>query len=274
MDLAHGHTEAVCLACEVATDLVGVQVGLGEEVPRTDQRQVPPVAGGAEELLEHRQVVLSRLDPAVQVGDVGVAVLRQRAVDLDVGVTTRRDFAEHLHQAVVAERDGGVALLAAKQGRVRPGVEVVAGDPVEGDAAVLVRRLRRRLGERVEVDRHRLAVVHSVVAVHLAEVLVEVWPEVRVPDAALLGVVVRQRHLVALGGGLGAALVGVLDGDDVDGHRGRTGEGADALDVDHVVLTALAGEPARLGQVGRHRGVVGHLAAASGSGAGAGSRIQ
>ena len=44
------------LAGEVAAHLVGVQVGLGEQVADAGQGEVPAVAGRAQELLEHRQV--------------------------------------------------------------------------------------------------------------------------------------------------------------------------------------------------------------------------
>ena len=51
-----GLAEPVGLAGEVAADLVGVQVGLGVQVADADLGQLPPVAGGLEELLQHRQV--------------------------------------------------------------------------------------------------------------------------------------------------------------------------------------------------------------------------
>ena len=64
VDLAHRDPEAVGLAGEVAADLVGVQVGLREQVAGTGQGQLPAVAGGAQELLQHRE--LDRLpSPAV-----------------------------------------------------------------------------------------------------------------------------------------------------------------------------------------------------------------
>ena len=58
--LRGGHAEPVRLAGEVAADLVGVQVGLGVQVADADLGQLPAVGGGAEELLQHRQV-----DPVV-----------------------------------------------------------------------------------------------------------------------------------------------------------------------------------------------------------------
>ena len=56
MHLRGRQAEPVGLAGEVAADLVGVQVGLGEQVADAGQREVPAVAGGAQELLEHRQL--------------------------------------------------------------------------------------------------------------------------------------------------------------------------------------------------------------------------
>ena len=54
--LRGGQAEPLGLAGEVAADLVGVQVGLGEQVAHAGQREVPAVAGGAQELLEHREL--------------------------------------------------------------------------------------------------------------------------------------------------------------------------------------------------------------------------
>ena len=48
------------LGGEVAADLVGVEVGLGEQVAHAGQRGVPAVGGGAQELLEHRQLQRAR----------------------------------------------------------------------------------------------------------------------------------------------------------------------------------------------------------------------
>ena len=66
VDLAHGGAEPVGLAGEVAAHLVGVQVGLGEEVAGAGQGQVPAVAGGAQELLEHRQGAGRRPPASIQ----------------------------------------------------------------------------------------------------------------------------------------------------------------------------------------------------------------
>ena len=54
--LGQGDAEPCRLTGEVAADLVGVEVGLGEEVADAGQGQVPAVGGGAEELLEHREL--------------------------------------------------------------------------------------------------------------------------------------------------------------------------------------------------------------------------
>ena len=76
------------LAREVAADLVGVQVGLGEQVAHAGQREVPAVARGPQELLEHREldrvgvgvgVGAGQLEPAVEGGDVVAALLGEGA---------------------------------------------------------------------------------------------------------------------------------------------------------------------------------------------------
>ena len=171
------------------------------------------------------------------------------------GLRPGRHLAEDLEQAVLAERDRGVALLAAEERRVRLGVEVVAADPVERQPAVLAGRVDRGRREGVEVDSHRLPVVHGVVGVRETEVVVGVRADVGVTDPLLLLGVVRKRHLVAL---LDPAS-GIADGEDVDGHGRRTGQRRDALDVDHVVVPALAGEPPGTGKVLRHLRVLAHV---------------
>ena len=117
--VGHGAAEALRLAGEVAAHLVGVQVGLGEQVAHAGQGEVPAVGGRAQELLDHPEVVLAGLDPAVEGRDVVVLGLGEHLVDLDVGVAARSHLAEDLEQAVLAERDRGVALLAAEERRVR-----------------------------------------------------------------------------------------------------------------------------------------------------------
>ena len=67
--LAQRLAEPGGLAGEVAAGLVGVQVGLGEEVAGAGEREVPAVAGGAQELLEHREL---HGRAAAVVGVVGV----------------------------------------------------------------------------------------------------------------------------------------------------------------------------------------------------------
>ena len=72
------HAEPGRLPGEVAAHLVGVQVGLGEEVADAGEGELPAVAGGAEELLEHRELerppsavdVVLDLQPAVERRDV------------------------------------------------------------------------------------------------------------------------------------------------------------------------------------------------------------
>ena len=89
-------------------DLVGVQVGLGEQVAHAGQRELPAVARGAQELLQHRQLqrsvaVVGRasapVDPAVAArATLSEPGLGEHVVDLDVGVAARRDPAEDLQQ--------------------------------------------------------------------------------------------------------------------------------------------------------------------------------
>ena len=270
------------LAREVPADLVGVQVRLGEQVADAGQREVPAVARGAQELLEHRQLHrlvgahgrAVELQPAVERGDVVAALLGERLVDLDVGVAARGDLAEHLHQAVVAERQRGVALLAGEQRGVLLEVEVVAGQPVEGERADGERLLGRPV-ERLQPERRGLAVVRGVVGDHLAEVGVGPGADVRVLDALLRLGVVGDRHLVDLGG-----LVGVGDRDQLDPDRGPVlgaAEHGDPLDAGHGEVAPLAAEPAGGLEVGvqgvAHR--VAHARLPSGvAGCGAGSRNQ
>ena len=158
-------------------DLVGVQVGLGEQVADAGEREVPAVARRAQELLEHREVHVvarrrrrrrRRLEPAVERGDVVGAGAGQHLVDGDVGVGAGRDLAEHLHQRVLAEGDRGVGLLAAEQGRV--GRRGRGRGPAAGGTS------QRAVGRGASNDRSQqaiaLAVVHRVVDVAGAEVVV------------------------------------------------------------------------------------------------------
>ena len=128
--LAQRLAEPGRLAGEVAAGVVGVHLRVGEQRADAGQRQVPAVAGRAQELLQHRELqrppVVVDVEPAVERGDVLRAGLGQHLVHLDVGVHPGRDLAEHLHQRVLAEGDRGVGLLAAEQGRVRLEVELVA----------------------------------------------------------------------------------------------------------------------------------------------------
>ena len=146
-----------------------VQVALGEEVADAGLGQVPAVGAGAQELLEHRQlddrvgVLVDRVEPAVERGDVVGPGPGQHVVDLDVGVHARGDPAEDLHQRVVAEGHRGVRLLAAEQRRVGGEVDLVALEPVEVQRLAVVVLVVALGGERVAPQRHRLAVVDGVV---------------------------------------------------------------------------------------------------------------
>ena len=128
---------------------------------------VPAVGGGAQELLQHRQL---ERRPSLAVGPRASrracatwsepASVSTSWIAMS-GLTPGCDLAEHLEERVLAEGDRGVGLLAGEQRRVRVQVEVVAGQPVELEVA-------RRLGsvEGAQPARHRLAVVQRVVGVH------------------------------------------------------------------------------------------------------------
>ncbi len=252
VDLRGGHPEPLRLAGEVTADLVGVQVGLREQVADARQRELPAVARGAEELLQHRELerllVVAGLQPAEQRGDVLALALGQCAVDDHVGVASRRDLAEDLHQRVVAECHRGVALLPGEQRRVGVGVEVVTGQPDEPEIADVRRPARGVAGtlEGCEPARGGLAVVHGVVRVHDAEVLVVPRAHVCVGQPLLLVGVVGKRHLVLVGA---ARRVVVRECHQLDADlRARVrlgGQHPEAAHVDHTEVAALAAEPAR-----------------------------
>ena len=90
--LGGGHAEPVRLGREVTADLVGVQVGLGEEGPARWRARGPSrrsrCAGtaGARQLQRLVGPVRRSLEPAVERGDVLAVRARERVVDLDVGV--------------------------------------------------------------------------------------------------------------------------------------------------------------------------------------------
>ena len=251
MDLGQGDAQACRLAREVATDLVGVQVGLGEEVADAGQRQVPAVAGGAQELLQHRELdrrvglLVHEVEPAVERGDVRRPGLGEHLVDRHVGVHPGRDLAEDLHQRVLAERDRGVGLLAREQRRVRLEVEVVARQAVEGELATV--GAGRRCGERAQPQRHRLPVVERVVDEGVAERRVVPLADQRVRQALLRLRVEGQRELVelALLAPLGA--VGHLGEVDRDPQPGRgVRELTDTAYAGQRPLATLPAEPAGL----------------------------
>ena len=128
------------LAGEVAAGVVGVHLGVGVQAAHADQGEVPAVDGGAQELLEHRELQhallavgghVRDLEPAVEGGNVLGPGPGEDLVDRDVGVDAGRDLAEDLHQRVLAEGHRGVGLLAGEERRVRFQVELVARQPVE-----------------------------------------------------------------------------------------------------------------------------------------------
>jgi hypothetical protein len=104
----------------------------------------------------------------------------ERLVDLHVGVAAGGDLAEDLHEAVLAEADRGVALLAGEERGVGVQVEVVALEPVElhvvgGQAP----------GERGQPLGGGEPVVHRVVGVDVPELLVVPDPDQRVSQPLL-----------------------------------------------------------------------------------------
>ena len=72
---------------EVTADLVGVQVRLREQVPDAGQGEVPTVAGGAQELLEHGELEdrVGRLALGVDRGGLHPAVQRRHVVRPGLG---------------------------------------------------------------------------------------------------------------------------------------------------------------------------------------------
>jgi hypothetical protein len=282
VDLGGRQAQPFGLTGEVPAHLVGVQVGLGEQVPNAGEREVPAVAGGAQELLQHRQLerLLSwlallaadrcELEPAVEGGHVLAAVLGQRPMDHDVRVEARRHLAEHLHQAVLAERDGGVALLTREQRRVDVGVQVVVRQPVERQVAD-----DGFVGERPQPQLGGVAVVQRVVGDDRAVLLV--LP--RSDDLRVVG----QRHLVGLHDAARVAQRHHLDAHPGQAVRTVAAEHPRPSYLDPVDVTTLAAEPAgrldvllhrrcRLRTHRAHAGV--HAAPPSGSGCGAGNRNQ
>ena len=216
------------LAGEVATDLLGVQVGLGEQVADAGQREVPAVARGAQELLQHRQLdggvgrLVDDVDPAEEGGDVVGPGAREHLVDGDVRVDAGRDLAEDLQQRVLAEGDRGVGLLAGEQRRVRLGVELVPGA-----------RGGRRRSSAVTLPSAAAANAcsHSAIASRSCTAsYAKTWPpspsssmpDERVVEALLpvLGVE-RERHLVELGLALGVRDLHQLDDDREVRRRAR-----------------------------------------------------
>ena len=91
--LRRGNAETLGLAGEVATGLVGMQVGFGHQVPDARLGQLPAIGCRGHELLEHRQARRLAVDvgrhAAEQAGDVPGTEFGQRPVHLDVGVDAR-----------------------------------------------------------------------------------------------------------------------------------------------------------------------------------------
>ncbi len=187
---------------------------------------------------------------------------RERVVDLDVGIASRRHLAEHLHQAVLAEADRGVALLAGEQRSGRLQVQVVAGHPVE-DGGLVGSRVRERsqplgngvpVGQRVVDERRRgpaAGVGGGACGVARAAGGVLAGPDERVLQPLLALGVVGQWHLVELLGGLAGAGFLVADRHQLDADArvvlaaGRRGvEPAEPAYVGDGELAALAAEPA------------------------------
>ena len=238
VDLPQRLAQAGRLGGEVTAGLVGVQVGLDEQVAGAGQRQVPAVAGGAQELLEHRELhgraglllglgiglPVDPVQPAVERCDVVGPGVGQHLVHPDVRVHPGRDLAEHLHQAVLAERDRGVRLLTGEQRGVRGEVEVVPGQPVEPQPAVVVAevaaRLARRPVERAQPAVHGVAVVEGVVRVHPAVAGLVPPPDEGVVEPGLRVGVEGHRHLVELAA---ARPVAVDDLDQLDHDAGAGG---------------------------------------------------
>ena len=178
-----------------------------------------------------------RVDPAVERSDVAAPGPGQRLVDLDVGVAARGQPAEHLHQAVLAERDRGVALLAGERLRVRRrgrgrARRSCGGTRHAGEVGVAC-------VEGLQPLLHRLTVVHGVVV----ELRSSRLADEGVADPFLRLGVRRERQLVEVG----AAVV-------VGDRRARcvvsSSVSEHLADVGDLEVPALAAEPAGAGQVG------------------------
>ena len=269
--LAHGLAQSLRLGGEVAADLVGVQVGLREQVAHRRQRELPAVAGGPQELLQHPQLQPVALDPSQQLRDVVRPGAGEPFVDLDVGVGAGSDPAEDLQQRLLAEGHRRVRLLAGEGRRGCRRVQLLARQPME------LQRSVGRVGERAEVRRHRLAVVNGVVGVGPPHVGVLPPADERVVEPVLRVGVEHQRHLVEVAAAVVVGHLGQVDHDS----GAFVGDDAEPAYAGHAQPTTLAAEPARpldvLGElspavVGRARRQVGaslvcHGAVASSGGA-------
>jgi hypothetical protein len=227
---------------EVATHLVGVEVGLGEEVAHAGERDLPAVARRAEELLEHRQVQVLGLDPAVEVGDVGRARLGEDPVGGDVGVLARRDLAEDLEHRVLAVEHRRVRLLAAEHRAVGVGHQVVVAEAHEPERPVAA-----RLQERPEEPGHRRPVVQRVVGVPPAVLGLLPPADEGVVEPSLRVGVERERQLVELLLPVVVAQGHEVHDDDRLVRSGRVPDGPEASYVGHLEPATLAAEPPGVG---------------------------
>jgi hypothetical protein len=103
---------------EVAADLVGSQVPLGEQVAHARLGHGPAVGGVGGEVLEHperdRLPAQHALDRALEAGYVDAADRLQRPVQLEVRVDPGQHPAEQLEDRLLAPRHRGVGLLDAE----------------------------------------------------------------------------------------------------------------------------------------------------------------
>ena len=141
---AHRLADAVGLAGEVAADLVGAQVGLGEQVAHAGQGHRPAVGRVRRVLLQHRDghglAVERALDRPEQGRHLGAALAAQRPVQLEVRVEPGGRAAEELEDGALAVDHRAVRLLALQRA---PGAHdhrlgVGLGDEAQGLAGRVV----------------------------------------------------------------------------------------------------------------------------------------
>ena len=167
----HRLAQPVGLAGEVAADLVGVEVTLGEQVARAGRGHVPALGAVRGELGHHAQrtglgtcSIPGGLVRAEQRRDVRVTGPGQHPVQLDVGVDARGEATEHLEHRPVLEDDAGVALLDPRHARNSGRRQVGARFLLEAQSADGGRRidqgqqLLRRIGIVERIAGHPFAV--------------------------------------------------------------------------------------------------------------------